>query len=75
MSAINRPDGKKYEGTWLKGKQHGKGIVTNSKGEKQHSEWRDGKRIKDDGSASAARSNQSPSTTRPAGAKTKGKAK
>ena len=43
----NRSDGKKYEGQWANGKQHGKGIITNAIGESQESEWVEGKRVKE----------------------------
>jgi hypothetical protein len=47
-----RPDGRKYEGEWFNGKQHGKGKYTNSKGETREAEWMEGKKIKwIDGSA------------------------
>ena len=40
-----RPDGKRYEGDWVSGKQHGKGIYRNQKGESFECEWREGKRV------------------------------
>ena len=42
---LYRPDGRKYEGTWLKGKQHGKGLYTNKNGMTVESEWNQGKRV------------------------------
>lgn len=51
MSGINcvaklcRPDGRKYEGGWHDGKQHGKGIITNAKGQSMEGEWKEGKKI------------------------------
>ena len=41
-----RPDGKKYDGNWSEGKQHGKGLYTNVKGVSREGEWENGKRIK-----------------------------
>ena len=41
----NRPDGKKYEGNWAKGKQHGRGVYTNRKGEIVEGEWNQGRRL------------------------------
>ena len=38
------PDGKKYDGGWLDGKQHGRAIYTNSKGQVKTGEWDHGKR-------------------------------
>ena len=46
-----RPDGKKYEGEWFGGKQHGRGLYTNSKGEVVESEWKEGKRVTADNSS------------------------
>ena len=43
---VIRPDGRKYEGEWLNGKQHGKGLYTNSKGEKKEAIWKEGKKDK-----------------------------
>ena len=43
---FNRPDGRKYEGEWKNGKQHGNGKATNSKGESREYKWAEGKRIK-----------------------------
>lgn len=40
-----RPDGRKYEGPWVNGKQHGKATLTNSKGESVEVEWKDGKKL------------------------------
>ena len=50
-----RPDGRRYEGEWLKGKQHGKGLFTNSKGESVEGVWREGKRLKDPTAQGSAR--------------------
>ena len=41
-----RPDGKKYDGKWLNGKQHGKGTYYSVRGEKREGVWKDGKREK-----------------------------
>ena len=41
----NRPDGRKYEGEWLNGKQSGSGTYYTEKGEVITSIWKDGKRI------------------------------
>ena len=43
---IYRPDGKKYDGEWLNGKQHGKGTYYSIKGEKREGIWNEGKRDK-----------------------------
>lgn len=47
---FNRPDGRKYEGEWVAGKQHGKGLYTNSKGETKEGEWVEGKKVKESSS-------------------------
>ena len=39
------PDGRRYKGEWKNGKQHGKGIFINDKGETRSGLWEDGKRI------------------------------
>jgi hypothetical protein len=41
-----RPDGRKYIGSWLNGKQHGKGVYITPNGQRKEGEWRDGKRVK-----------------------------
>ena len=41
-----RPDGKKYDGGWKDGKQHGQGKYTNSKGVEREGIWENGKRTK-----------------------------
>ncbi len=41
-----RPDGRRYEGEWLNGKQHGHGLYTNAKGEKREGQWINGKKEK-----------------------------
>lgn len=43
---IIRPDGRKYVGSWLNGKQHGEGTFWFQNGEKKRGKWEDGKRIK-----------------------------
>lgn len=40
------PDGRKYNGGWHDGKQHGVGEYLTSKGETKYGEWKEGKRIK-----------------------------
>lgn len=42
----SRPDGRKYEGEWRNGKQHGKGRFTNLKGVVEEATWLEGKRVK-----------------------------
>ena len=41
-----RPDGRKYEGQWMNGKQHGEGIYTTQNGRTKRGQWVDGKRTK-----------------------------
>ena len=41
-----RPDGRKYVGQWLNGKQHGRGVYTNNIGEQVDAEWQDGKKVR-----------------------------
>ena len=41
---IFRPDGRKYEGQWMNGKQHGEGVYTTSNGRTKRGMWVDGKR-------------------------------
>jgi hypothetical protein len=43
--SIYRPDGRKYEGDWKNGKQHGVGIYTSASGKTKKGEWSEGKRI------------------------------
>ena len=43
---IFRPDGRKYVGGWLNGKQHGKGMYISPNGQKREGEWKDGKRVR-----------------------------
>jgi hypothetical protein len=58
------PDGKKYEGQWLQGKQHGEGKIVNSKGKSRRGIWEDGNRISwIETNTTTGRSNKSPSTT------------
>lgn len=40
------PDGRRYEGYWHDGKQHGEGRFTNSKGRTKVGLWENGIRIK-----------------------------
>ena len=40
------PDGKKYEGPWSKGKQHGIGFYTNTSGVRREAEFMLGKKIR-----------------------------
>jgi len=46
FSVLSRPDGRKYEGEWKNGKQHGKGKLINAKGEPKEYEWVEGRKIK-----------------------------
>lgn len=39
-------DGKKYQGEWVDGKQHGVGYYTNANGVSKKGEWSKGKRLK-----------------------------
>jgi len=32
-------------GQWLNGKKHGKGAITNTKGETEECEWKEGKKV------------------------------
>ena len=41
-----RPDGRRYEGFWGNGKQHGKGIYYNAEGRRKEGEWNEGKRVR-----------------------------
>ncbi len=41
-----RPDGRRYEGQWSNGKQHGSGVYYNSQGRRKEGEWNDGKRVR-----------------------------
>ena len=45
MLSIFRPDGRRYEGGWLDGKQHGKSTYINAKGVVKVGIWEHGKRI------------------------------
>lgn len=38
------PDGRKYDGNWKNGKQHGKGTYHSMKGEVKNGLWNEGKR-------------------------------
>ena len=40
-----RPDGRKYDGQWLNGKQDGVGTYTTSSGKTKQGQWKEGKRI------------------------------
>lgn len=64
MLTFNRPDGRKYEGGWVKGKQDGKGYYTNTKGETLEGEWVNGKKV-----------NKSPSAESKSGGKSSSKKK
>jgi len=44
--AFKWPDGRKYEGQWKDGKQHGTGTYTTAKNETREGEWEEGKRIR-----------------------------
>lgn len=39
------PDGRKYDGEWKNGKQHGLGTYYSSKNEVKRGQWSEGKRI------------------------------
>ena len=36
------PDGRRFEGQWKNGKQHGEGLFTNADGQMQKGKWVDG---------------------------------
>lgn len=38
-----RPDGRKYDGQWVNGKQEGQGTYTNEKGVTRVGDWKEGK--------------------------------
>jgi MORN repeat len=40
------PDGRRFEGYWKEGKQHGSGAYYAVNGEKREGEWSDGRRLK-----------------------------
>jgi hypothetical protein len=40
------PDGKRYEGFWSNGQQHGQGKFTNQEGKSRIGIWKEGARIK-----------------------------
>jgi hypothetical protein len=40
-----RPDGRKYDGEWKNGKQHGIGVYQSASGKTKKGEWADGKRV------------------------------
>lgn len=44
MPVLGRPDGRKYEGQWENGKQHGIGTYTTSGGKTKRGRWQEGKR-------------------------------
>ena len=39
------PDGRKYDGEWKNGKQHGVGVYTSASGKTKKGQWSEGKRI------------------------------
>lgn len=39
------PDGRKYQGGWKNGKQHGIGTYTSASGKTKQGEWSEGKRL------------------------------
>ncbi len=41
-----RPDGRRYEGCWMNGKQDGRGVYISHNGEEKQGEWKDGKRVR-----------------------------
>ena len=46
LKFIIRPDGRRYEGSWSNGKQHGQGVYYNAQGRRKEGEWQDGKRVR-----------------------------
>lgn len=40
---LHRPDGYIYNGSWLNGLQHGKGIEIDPEGKEREGEWENGK--------------------------------
>lgn len=40
------PDGRRYEGGWLRGKQHGTALYTDKSGKVKTGLWENGKRTK-----------------------------
>lgn len=46
MGRFEWQDGRKYIGEWKSGKQHGKGVYVNQKGEEKKGEWVEGKRVR-----------------------------
>ncbi len=47
-----RPGGKKYEGRWHNGRQHGNSVYTNGKGTKIAGVWRNGRKVEGAGADS-----------------------
>lgn len=45
MSTFIRPDGRKYEGGWLDGKQNGRATYTNAQNKVRVGIWSNGKRM------------------------------
>lgn len=45
VTNCNRPDGRKYDGQWLNGKQDGVGNYTTASGKTKQGSWKEGKRI------------------------------
>ena len=43
---FSRPDGRKYEGQWHNGKQHGEGVYITAQGQRKKGEWKEGKRVR-----------------------------
>ena len=41
-----RPDGKRYVGEWLEGKQHGRGVMEDPKGQRREGEWSNGVHVR-----------------------------
>jgi len=41
---FKRPDGRKYDGQWLNGKQDGVGSYTTASGKTKQGQWKEGKR-------------------------------
>jgi hypothetical protein len=43
----NRPDGRKYDGDWFDGKQHGIGRYTDINGKTIEAEWNMGRKVRE----------------------------
>jgi hypothetical protein len=45
MGIFEWPDGRRYEGMWKEGKQHGKGVLYEKDGSQKVGEWIEGKQV------------------------------